>query len=348
MGWALGYAISYIPLSPAECPFNRFDLVYKAIVSGLTHPMETHELLNPFYERGIDAFIRKWYMRESERYKDGIKDYIDGLGGMESSSFTNAVKNAFLELQKEGGDYDGIIQWLKGEEIDQNLRNRYGITERLDKTTPFRLIRSLAQWVKEIGYTGLLLLFDEAERSMSIQSSRERRVALDNLRQLIDECGNVRFPSVMIFYAIPDERQLLEEKLEVYEALRQRLSGVLTRVNPSGVRIQLEELDLPPKDFLIELGKRLSSIYESAYSPFRFEKELLAGSIINLAEEAYNERYADVGYRRLFVKGVIQGFHILRENPTRRLSRRDAQRIVRDEIRGMEEEARRETEEVEF
>jgi hypothetical protein len=258
------------------------------------------------------------------------------------------VKNAFLELHKGGGDYSGIIQWLKGEEIDQALRNRYGITERLDKTTPFRLIRSLVQWIKEIGYTGLLLLFDEAERSISIQSSKEKRVALDNLRQLIDECGNVRFPSVMVFYAIPDERQLLEEKLEVYEALRQRLSGVLTRVNPSGVRIQLEELDLPPKDFLVELGKRLSYIYESAYSPFKFEKEALMRSIISFAEEAYNERYADVGYRRLFVKGIIQGFHILRSNPTMRFSRKDAQRIVRDEIRTMEEEIRKEAEEVEY
>lgn len=347
LAWGLGYAISYIPLSPGECPFSRFDLVYKAIVSGLTYPIQTDQLLNP-YERGIDAFIREWYMREAGRYKDRLDDYIAGIGGMESSSFTNAVKNAFLSLRSGGKDYDGIIQWLKGEEIDQDLRNRYGITERLDKTTPFRLIRSLAQWVKEIGYTGLVLLFDEAERGMSIGSLREKRVALDNLRQLIDECGNVRFPGVMIFYAIPDERQLLEERLETYEALRQRLSGFLTRVNPSGVRIQLEELDLPPKDFLIELGKRLSKVYESAYSPFRFQEGPLMGSIITLAEEAYGERYADVGYRRLFVKGVIQGFHILRKHPEKALTKMDAKRIVRDEIRGIEEGVRREAEEVEF
>ncbi|MDI6703497.1 MAG: DUF2791 family P-loop domain-containing protein [bacterium] len=349
IAWKMNYVVSYVPLSPTECPFNRLELVYKSIMANLMYPRVSEELTK-HYEKGIDPFIRSWYVTKMEELKESkmIESYVRSISGIESSSFENAVRHAFLTLQEDNSSYNGIIQWLKGEEVDREIRNRFGITEKLDKTTAFRLIRSLAQYIREIGYSGIILLFDEAERGMSIATSREKRMALDNLRQLIDECGNVRLPGVMIFYAIPDERQLLEERLEVYEALRQRLSGTISRVNPSGVRIQLEHLELSPPRFLTELGERLGRIYEIAYSPFSFDRASLKKTISVFAEGSFEERYADVGYRRVFVKSVIQGFHMLKENPRSTVSKKDAQRIIRDEIRDLERDITAEAEEEEF
>ncbi len=351
VAWARGYAVSYVALSPVECPFNKLELVYKATVANLMHPMKGEEQIKP-WERGIDGFLRNWYMEKVEEFgeKGGefLTSYVRSIAGIESSSFTNAVREAFLSLQTGGEDYERILQWLKGEEIDRVIRNKYGITERVDKTTAFRHLRSLAQWIKAIGYAGLVLLFDEAERGLSIASSRERRVAMDNLRQLIDECGNSRLPGVMIFYAIPDERQLLEERLEVYEALRQRLSGVLTGVNPSGVRINLEELGKEPVEFLQELGEKLSTIYQDAYPPFSFPQESLREAITYLAQAAYEERYADVGHRRVFVKGIIQAFHRLRNQPTEPIGRDMARRIIRDQLMALEMEFQEEADQQEY
>ncbi len=207
IAWKHNYAVSYISLSPGECPFNKLELVYKAVMSNLMYPMTQEELMKP-YERGIDAFVRRWFTIKNEELhdKDALLAELNALHGIESSSFQNAVKYAFIALMDNLPDYDKIIQWLKGEEIDRATRDKYGITEHVDKTTAFRLLRSLAQWIRAIGYTGLVLLFDEAERGVSIATSREREQALDNLRQIIDECGNSRLPSTMIFYAIPDEK----------------------------------------------------------------------------------------------------------------------------------------------
>lgn len=351
IAWSRGYAVSYVALSPVECPFNKLELVYKATMANLMYPMKGKEEIKP-WERGIDGFLRNWYMEKVEEFgekgKEFLTSYVRSIAGIESSSFANAVKESFLSLQSGGQDYERILQWLKGEEIDRPIRNEYGITERVDKTTAFRHLRSLAQWIKAIGYAGLVLLFDEAERGLSIASSRERRAAMDNLRQLIDECGNSRIPGVMIFYAIPDERQLLEERLEVYEALRQRLSGLLTGVNPSGVRINLEELGMEPVEFLKELGEKLSGIYQAAYPPFSFHQDTLKETISHLAQVAYDERYADVGHRRVFVKGIIQAFHLLRNNPAETIGREVARRIIRDQLMALEMELQKEADQMEY
>jgi len=351
ISWSRGYAVSYVALSPVECPFNRLELVYKATMANLMYPMRGGEEIKP-YERGIDGFLRNWYMEKSEEFgekgEELLPSYVRSIAGIESSSFANAVKEAFLSLYGGGQDYERILQWLKGEEIDRPIRHEYGITERLDKATAFRLLRSLAQWVKAIGYSGLILLFDEAERGLSMASSRERRVAMDNLRQLVDECGNSRLPGVMVFYAIPDERQLLEERLEVYEALRQRLSGLLTGVNPSGLRINLEELGMEPVDFLSELGRKLSHIYQNAYPPFAFHQDSLKQTIAHLAQVAYEERYADVGHRRVFVKGIIQAFHHLRSKPAEPIGRDQARRIIRDQLMALEMEMQEEADQMEY
>jgi hypothetical protein len=349
LAWDRKYVVSYVPLSPGECPFSRFELVYKSIVANLTYPL-TFETPPRHFDKGIDAFVRHWFMEKRGEFKDDqtLQAYIKSICSIESSSFANATRAAFFALMEDSGDYEYIIQYLKGEDVTKEIRNKYSINERLDKTTAFRFIRSLTQWIREIGYSGLILLFDEAERGLSIASSREKRIVLDNLRQLVDECGNSRLPSCMVFYAVPDERQLLEEKLEAYEALRQRLSGSLSKVNPSGVRIELEKLQIDPVIFLKELGEKLSKIYTISYPSAHFDREKLNQTIFSIAQEAYQQRYADVSYRRIFVKSIIRAFHILKDEPETSISRSYAQRIIKDELTTIHQQAVLKSEEEEY
>jgi hypothetical protein len=330
LAWNEGYLVSYVALSPGECPLSRLELVYKSIVSGVCIREDV----------GIEALLQEWVQRQKEQMgEDALKDWVEGMSGLESSSFLNAVKNALKSLIEGGEDFFHLLQWLKGEEIEKEKRFRYGVTERLDRTTAPRLIRSFAQFIRRMGYWGLVLLFDEAERSLSVATTKEKRMVLDNLRQLVDECGNNRLPSCMIFYAVPDEHQLLDARFQVYEALKQRLSGTLAKVNPSGVRIDLERVEGEPMAFLQALGKKLSSLYELAYHPLRFNEKVLLQTINSFAQEAYNQRYADIGYRRVFVKSLIQGLHMLRAEPNRPIMKGDAANIVKGEVRQMQEQA---------
>ncbi len=349
LAWRLGYATSYVPLSPTECPFSRLDLVYRVVMANLTPPYDPQHAPTT-YHRGIDAFLHHWFATKRPLLdtEEKLRVYLEGITGLESTSFARAVRLAFEALYREDSEtYELAVQWLKGEDLEREARNRLGITERLDRTTALRMLRSLAQWVRSIGYTGLVLLFDEAERGLSIASARDKRVALDNLRQMIDETGNVRFPGVMIFYAVPDVRALLDERLETYEALRQRLTGALKATNPSGVRIDLEHLGIDPLVFLTQLGEKLARLYEVAYE-ITFDPEVLSKTIALFAQEAVQFRHADIGYRRVFVKGILQAFHKLRLEGQRTPSRAEVQQMLMDEVRALEEQALEEADLEEF
>jgi hypothetical protein len=340
LGWRNNYVTSYVTLSPTECPFDRLELVYKKIVLNLMVPVEKDVLEKP-WDAGIDVLLREWV---SGSAKGNILAQIKNF---ESSSFTNAVKAAVVNLLSD--DEEGfleVVQWLRGEEVPRELRLRYRISERIDRSNAFRMLRSLVQFVSSIGYSGLLLLFDEAERGMSISSARDKRRALDNLRQLVDECGNSRLPGAMFFYAIPDENLLLEGSGGVYEALKQRLRSSFTRINPMGVKINLEDIGINANDFLSELGTKLAGIFETAYG-CQLDRDPLQESIKNMIDTALEFQALDVSYRRIFVIGIIEIFHRLKEE-ARQITKDEARLIFRSKVQMVTEAEKEAVESQEF
>jgi hypothetical protein len=197
--------------------------------------------------------------------------------------------------------------------------------QKIDKSTAFSMIRSLIRLVREVGYSGLVVLFDEAEQIPSM-SGKEKDRLLSNLRELIDECGHRTLANSMFFYAVPDEN-FLQGRTQIYEALRQRVSTVFEKFNPSGVKINLEELSQRPEQLLHEIGEKLAYIYEIAYE-MKFDSDTLRESIGNIADAAYERRFGDIGYKRLFVQSVVKGFGLLREKPTVVIDRDKAEQLV--------------------
>ncbi len=358
------FVVSYVPLSPSECPFDKLELVYKAIVDNMLTPppVQTYKPASlagrperkdsfSWQGRGIEAFLRTWYgqvilsFEGAEDKESLIEETLETITGIESISFRNAVRGAFKALL--GGDEEQLARlllWIKGEGFDRDELRKYGVMEDINRVTAFRMIRSLIQWVKLIGYSGMVLLFDEAERGMSVIRAREKKIALDNLRQIVDECGNGRLPSCLILYAIPDENQLLEGTLGVYEALRQRLRGMFHRSNPSGAKINLEDLDMDAIEFLIALGEKLSQIYHIAYG-FPFDSREL---VHNVAKAAYSFRFHGIGHRRLFVKALIQCLHQLRDDPKAKITYKGIEGILKKETAEEREKETKRSDEVEY
>jgi len=320
LAWNQNFVVSYVSLSPGESPFHRLELVYRAIAKGILPPLTPDELLSG-YEQGIVSFLRSWFSMKyqefsgkglsGENLREALLNHVENIHGIESISFAKAVKSAFRALlNKQEEDFINICQWLTGDGYERRIHGRYGILQRIDRTTAFPLIRSLVQWVRQIGYSGLVILLDEAERVPSL-STRHREQHLNNLREVIDECGHTTFQSVMIFYAVPDEN-FLEGRAQVYEALKQRVATVFDTLNPTGVKIELEKLSIEPLKFLEEVGDKLKRIYEVAYG-YRFDGAASQKTIRTVAEAAYEQRYGDIGYKRLFVQKLIQAFHFLRQ-----------------------------------
>lgn len=316
LAWKYNYMTSYIILSVEQTPFHKLEQVYKAVVSNLVYPQSQGE-------RGIEAVIEAWYNQKFREFSKKVSEdlieeelntYASKLGPYESTSFKNAIKEAFLSLMKKSKEktenFTLITQWLKGENPPKDMLKKFMIFEKIDKSTAFRMMRSLVQWIRAIGYSGLIVFMDEAEQTPSM-SSKQKSLLLNNLRELIDECGHLNFRNTMFFYAVPDEN-FLEGKTQIYEALRQRVSNIFDEeINPTGVKIYLEKIPIKPEAMLTEIGKKLAQIYEIAYD-VEFDPSNLEETITNIAKDAY-ERKFEVGYKRFFVQNIITAYHKLRK-----------------------------------
>ncbi len=318
LAWKENYIVSYITLSPEETPLHKLELVYKTIVSKLTYPMDDSELLQG-YEKGLEALLRKWYgdlcqkyatNKDEEEMREAIEKYIKSIPNFESISFTRAVKNAMLSLNNDDEEkFTEILQWLTGEDVSKTEAKKFGIFEKINKTTAFKMIRSLTELIREMGYSGLIVLMDEAEATSSL-SSKEKVILLNNLREIIDECGQQNLKNTMLFYAVPD-MSWLEGKKQIYAALVQRLKPELDADNPSGVKISLEDSD-ESTELLHEIGEKLYKIYSIAYG-VEFDEKKVKDAIRKSIDDTEEKRY-ETGMKRTFVQDVVKNLNALRKN----------------------------------
>jgi hypothetical protein len=316
LAWHHNFIVSYCPLSYEESPFYRLEKVYRVIVQNLMPPLCPEELLKGS-EKGIEAFLKILLQEASETLsgsEEAILDYIENsVRGIESINFARAIRSAVEALIKnKEKDFKDLSQWLKVEGYDRHVHGRFGILHPIDRGQALLSIRSLIQWIYNLRYSGLIILFDEAEQIPSL-TSRQRELMLSNLRELIDECSYTSFRNVMIFYAIPTEA-FFEGRAAVYEALKQRIASVFDFFNPTGVKIRLDKLEQDPATLLAEIGEKLFRIYTTAYQA-SIPQDRIQMAVHLVARKAYEQRFGDIGYKRLFVQGIIRAFHLLMHDP---------------------------------
>jgi hypothetical protein len=164
------------------------------------------------------------------------------------------------------------------------------------------MLRSMTQVLPKLGVTGSVILFDEGDRVMSLSANRSQRL-MDNLRQLVDLCGQARFPSVMVLMPVPPE--FLRNVVPDYPALHQRLSSVspLSERSPQAPVIDLEHLDLPPAQLLEEIGVKVMHVFEIARR-VELDEEKQRENAKRLAH-VITRHHFEVSHRRVFVKAWV-------------------------------------------
>jgi hypothetical protein len=311
--WDNSYVVSRTELSPKECPYDNQLKVYQAVISNLIF----HDA-DPNVEdtRGIEAFLENHFFNTLKTL--GIDSPMTSLGldlraklwldtilrfKVESPSYRHAVYFYLQAVAEENEEHKRVISaWLRGETVALRDVRQFSITERMDRSVAFKMLRSLSQLIHELGYAGLVLLFDEGDRMVSIGSSRTEKVACDNLREVIDRCAGESLPATLFVYAVPP--YFVTNIAPQYEALSQRISSKVkfSRKNPFSVQISLDQLDYPGEELLRMIGEKLLAIFELAYE-MKLDHELQARNIEQLAEACAS--LLSTSHRRHFVKSLI-------------------------------------------
>lgn len=311
LAWKQGYATSFVQLSQKECPYDDPLKVYQAVARSLQAPPRESDR-EP--ERGIGEFLKGHFYAVQDRLAASgapeqgelLQAFLESLGRMkvENPSFRNAVQRYFRALASGDERAQSLLaSWLVGEELERGELRSYGIIEAPAQHNAFRLLRNLCQLVRELEYQGLVLLFDEGQRMVSMMSARSQKYACENLLSVINHCGDEDLPGALFVYSVTPD--FLENVVPRYAALHQRLDApsVFGERNPFSPRIDLDELDLPGEELLVAMGVRILHVFE-AYKGRTFDAELQASNIRTLARTCY-EQTLSVNQRRVFVKTLV-------------------------------------------
>lgn len=279
-----GYVVSAINLDPREAPLHQFRQVYRALLDHMTFPA------GAAHESFADAW-QAWAKTVLSSQPTGLSEAADDASEILAASLPGAMPHAFKatlaglaqptlhvppgkrKLRKYR-DYRPtafpvtLQRVLMGETVPvTNLRpalkyrqvsfyRQASLTLRGEEPF-FLMIETVAQLLRQMGYKGWILLFDEAEAIMQVRSNLRAR-AYRNLDGFLSPALN---PSAVypVFAFTPDFFQ----------------------------RIREEDYELPYFDTDYATAWRDLSIYP-LHNLSRAAWEELSGTLIALHTEAYH------------------------------------------------------------
>jgi len=344
LAWKHQFAVSKVDLSPKENPYDDQRRIYAAVAANLlwNDPQDATE-----DERGLARFLLGTLRRliapmdpddPAAMNQPEVRATLETLKitPIDSLSYQHAVI-AYFECVMTRRELltDSLTRWLHGDEVSaEDLRNlrTVGVTEKITKNNAFKMLRSLCQMVRALSYGGLVLLFDEGDRMLSIGGKAEK-VSTDNLREVIDRCRE-DLPGAMFAYAVPPS--FLKETITKYEALHQRVNApmVFSRRNPFSPIINLETLDMPERDLLRQIGEKLLPIFEIAFD-LQLDHPTQLANIDQLVSAAA-ESYLSTNQRRLFIKSLVAEWFQQSQTAEYVIDAEYAQTIIRNENRALD------------
>ncbi len=303
LAWLHGFATSLVELSPQECPYDNSLRVYQAVVRGLALAPGKGELSpNPGLTELLTNFADDLV---EENGQEMALDYLKRTlrrASCECPSYRQAIVT-FIRAEVSGDENTAttVGAWLNGEAVTPAMVREFGIFETMTRSNAFAMLRSLCQMIVGLGLPGVVLLFDEVDRTMSVGPRRTRAIG-DNLRHVIDLCGRAQLPNTLFLYAVPPE--FMRNVAPDYPALYQRLKSPIpfSVRSPQAPIIDLTDLDLEPAPLLEALGIKILHVFEIARG-VSFDHELQERNIRLFAESCVESEF-ELNHRRLFVKVI--------------------------------------------
>ena len=302
--WQEGFATSLVGVSPKACPFDDLATIYRAVARELETAPPDEDVVSA---HGIGDVLRAEILRRRDAYglatvREWVHDEI-GRARMENTAYRRAVV-LFLEAVLDGNREPEMLfeDYLRGEHVRRDEIQPFGVRDVLEERNAFGFLKSLIQLFNALGVPGVVLLFDEIDRVMSLAVRRRRAIA-DNMREMIDCCGQSALPGLVFVYAVPPE--FMTSLVPEYPALEQRLRGAarfstVSYLNPV---IDLDHLPGGAVAILGRIGHRLLDLFLAAEGD-RLDAGLQQANIDALAKEM-GESQLESGTRRTFVKAVI-------------------------------------------
>ena len=268
-------------------------------------------------EKGYDSidFSNESFVRDVEDKITQEGSKLDKLSdGYDFSIVLNIYYRGFVQgntdIQRKA------LRWIRGEySTKTEARNDLGIRDIIHDGNYYNYIKVLSQFAKQVGYSGLVINFDEAINLYKMTHRQARERNYETLLTMFNDSLQGSLTGLYITFSgthefLKDERRGLYS----YGALRRRLET--NRYETEDHRdLTQPVINLTPlkSEDLFSLLKRLKDIYAIHY---KYEANVIDDEIKSFIKKEFSvpgsKQYTTVGH---VVKRFIDALNILYQNP---------------------------------
>ena len=269
----------------------------------------------------VEKFVTEC-TRESERNGVPVEQMIDErlahlqdlVGGYDFATVLKAYwrgSESDDEILKSAA-----LRWLRGEySTKTEARQALGVRTIIDDADVYDGLKLLAAFVRQSGYAGLLVVFDEMVNLYKLQSAQARN---QNFEQILAMLNDVLQGSVsglgFLFGGTPEFLMDTRRGLYSYPALQSRLAeNAFARnglVDFTGPVIRLQSLT--PEELLVLLGN-----IRKVFALGEPERHLVPDEALTTFMAHCNQRIGEAYFRtpRSTIKAFVQLLAVLDQNP---------------------------------
>ncbi|HEY8908733.1 MAG TPA: ATP-binding protein [Desulfosporosinus sp.] len=264
---------------------------------------------------GSVAYDNPQFIKDVEHEIVETATKMDGLvGGFDFVRVLMQYFKGFVE--DNNGLQRSALRWLRGEySTKTEARADLGVRDIIDDSNYYDYIKVIAQFVRQIGYSGLVINFDEAINLYKITHPQSRDKNYETILKIFNDTlqGNV-VGLYIIFSGTPEFLEDERRGLYSYEAIKRRL--VLNKFESSEFRdLAQPVIKLTPlkHEELFLLLKNLVAIHAFHYD---YEPNVIGQEIRSFIIQEYSRPGAVENLTASdIIRTFIGGLNILQQNP---------------------------------
>lgn len=316
------FVTSFVIVSDNDLHFQKFDELYRKVVSALSTPACPQGALGDILDRWIgsleEGLLDLGVSEEDPAFDAKVLAKLDeqlaGLtAGRAPADMTRAV-HAIFKLKQQGKlqEASALISWLSGSEnVSASVKNLAQLKGDISSGDALAYLRGVLEIIKSAGYSGLVIVIDEAETILRMRSEA-RQKSLNAIRQIVDAAKD--FPGLLwIFTGTPtffDDRRGVKGLEPLYDRIKfESFGGVASLRQP--------QLDLKPfdRDRLIKVALKVRALHPDL-TPEEAEQRLPRAFIEQLADKVTEGFRGDVGVvPRQFLRTFANIIDIVASDP---------------------------------
>jgi hypothetical protein len=227
------------------------------------------------------------------------------------------VLSAFWQGHRTGCDEmkNAALKWLRGEYQTKTEANaELGVRVIIDDDTWFDYVKLLSDFVKQLGYAGLIMLLDEGVNLYKISNTQSRNNNYEKLLNMFNDTMQGKVQGLGVYLC--GTPQFVEDNrrgLFSYEALRTRLAGSRFAKELKDMQGPLIYLDKLTYEELFVLLHKILEIHVLHYG---WECGVSEDDLLFFLQQAVNRIGADEWLTpREIVRDFISVLNLVRQNP---------------------------------